>query len=86
MENITGYYWKEIVTTIDLLVIDDKLTKNKQHIADTCNAYFTNIGPQLTEEIPFVQGSHNQYFKGVYTNSMFLLPATPDEIIGIINN
>ena len=40
----------------------------------------------MAEEIPFVQGSPNQYLKGVYRNSMFLLPATPDEIRGIINN
>ena len=77
---------KEVVTTIDQLLIEDKLTKNKQHIADKCNEYFTNIGPQLAEEIPFVQGSTNQYLKGVYKNSMFTLPATPDEIRGMINN
>ena len=59
---------KEIVTTIDQLLIEDKLKKNKQHIANKCNEYLTNIGPQLAEEIP-----------------MFLLPATPDEIRGIIN-
>ena len=40
----------------------------------------------MAEEIPFVQGSPNQYLKGVYRNSMFLLPATPDEIRGITNN
>ena len=33
-----------------------------------------------------MQGSPNQYLKGVYRKSMFLLPATPDEIRGIINN
>ena len=77
---------KEVVTTIDQLLIEDKLTKNKQNIADTFNEYFTNTDPQLAEEIPFVQGSPNQYLKGVYINSMFLLPATPDEIRGIINN
>ena len=37
-------------------------------------------------DAPFVQGSPNQYLKGMYRNSMFLLPATPDEIRGIINN
>ena len=77
---------KEVVTTIDQLLIEDKLTKNKQHIADKFNEYFTNISPQLAEEIPFVQGSPNQYLKVVYRNSMFLLPATSDEIRGIINN
>ena len=77
---------KEVVTTIEQLLIEDKLTKNKQHIADKFNEYFTNIGPQLAEKIPFVQGSPNQYLKGVYRNSMFLLPATSDEIRGIINN
>ncbi len=70
---------KEVVTTIDQLLIEDKLTKNRQHIADKCNKYFTNIGPELAEEIPFLQGSPNQYLKGVYINSMFLQPATPDE-------
>ena len=40
----------------------------------------------MDEEIPFVQGSPNQYVKGVYRNSMFLLPATPDEIRGNIHN
>ena len=46
----------------------------------------TNIGPQLAEDIPFVQWSPNQYLKGMYRNAMFLLPATPDEIRRIINN
>ena len=40
----------------------------------------------MAEEIPFVQGSPNQYLKEVSRNSMFLLPATPGEMRGIINN
>ena len=92
MENIKGYYRKKnkVVTIIDQLLIEvsnwRQRSKTKQHIADKSNEYFTNIGPQLAEEIPFVQGSLNRYIKGVYRNSMFLLPAKPDEIRGIINN
>ena len=38
---------KEVVTTTDQLLIEGKYTKNRQHIADKFNEYFTNIGPQL---------------------------------------
>ena len=87
MENIKWYYWKERSSYNYIPVTNRRqINKKKQHIADKFNEYFTNIGLQLAEEIPFVQGSPNKYLKGVYRNAMFLLPATPDEIRGIINN
>ena len=82
MENIKGYYRKNKVVTI----IDQLLIEGKKKTADKSNEYFTNIGPPLAENIPLVQGSPHRYIKGVYRNSMFLLPATPDEIRGIIRN
>jgi len=53
------------------------------HVADQFNEYFTKIVPQLAEEIPTV---HNYFLKGMYRNTMFLLPVTPDQIRGTIHN
>ena len=67
----------------EFLVIG-KLTQNKQLIADKFNEYFTTVGSELANEIPFVIEKPDEYLDGIYKNSMFLAPATTDEIRIII--
>ena len=77
---------KEAFLSNDKLLIDGKLTKNKKCIADTFNEYFTSIGPELADKIPVMSERPDDYLQGVYKNSMYLSPTTPDEIKGIIKN
>ena len=65
-------------------LINGNLTQNKQLIADKFNEYFTTVGSELANEIPFVTEKPNDYLDGIYKNSMFLAPATTDEIRIII--
>ena len=76
------HFWLEstslVHTAISAVWTNDVLTLLKMltMVTEFNESNFTNIGPQLAKEIPFVQGSPNQYLKGMYRNSMFLLPHT----------
>ena len=65
-------------------LVNGKLTQNKQLIADKFNEYFTTVGSELANEIPFVTEKPDDYLDGIYKNSMFFAPATTDEIRIII--
>ena len=74
-----GYWLAPEFTIFPLLYLRHK---NNLQCVDAKQQFFL----LLAEEIPFVQGSLNQYLKVVYRNVMFLLPPTPDEIRLIIHN
>ena len=45
---------------------------NPVDIANKCNEYFVNVGPQLAKKIPKVNDiSYEDYLKGNYVESMF---------------
>ena len=77
---------KEVILSNDELLIDGKLTKTKKFIAVQFYKYFTSIGPELADKIPLVSANPDDYLQGAYRYSMFLSPATPDEIKRIIQN
>ena len=65
-------------------LVNGKLTQNKQLIADKFNEYFTTVGSELANEIPFVTEKPYDYLDGIYKNSIFLAPATTGDIRIII--
>ena len=65
-------------------LVNGKLTQDKQLIADKCNEYCTTVGSELANEMPFITEKPDDYLDGIYKNSMFLAPATTDEIRVII--
>jgi len=61
--------------------------KTPAEIANGFNKYFTNIGPSLAAKIPPKQKTAAQLLPATsIPNSMFLTPATPNEILNIVNH
>ena len=52
-------------------LVNGKLTKDKQLIADKFNEYFTTAGSELTNEIPLFTEKPDDYLNGIYKNTMF---------------
>ena len=65
---------------------DNRETSNADEIANGFCEYFTNIGPNLAKNIPTSSNSHRSFLKGNFVNSMFLEPATQQEIIELVND
>jgi hypothetical protein len=55
-------------------------------IAEEFNNFFVNVGPELAKKIPPSLNNPNQFMKGNYCNSLFLMPSTVEEILDIISN
>ena len=55
-------------------------------MADHFNNFFVNIGSDLSKKIPPSSKKPQEFLKGNYRSSMFLLPTTAEEIIDIIGN
>ena len=52
-------------------LVNGKLTQNKQLIADKFNEYFTTVGSELANEIPFVTEKLHDYLDEIYKNYVF---------------
>ena len=48
--------------------------------------YFTNIGPNLAKKIPAATTSYHCSLTGNFITSVFLQPATQQEILEIVNS
>ena len=59
---------------IDKLLIDDKEIKDNNEIADTLNDYFSDIGKNLSDNIPSIKKSFKDYLKEPTPASIFLRP------------
>ena len=46
-------------------LVNGKLTQNKQLIADKFNEYFTTVGSELANEMPFVTEKPDVYLDGI---------------------
>ena len=62
------------------------LTVNPKEIANTLNDYFINIGPDLARNIEPSIKSYGDYMSGRSSNSFFLSPTDPSEIITVLKN
>lgn len=70
-----------IPLVINGVTIDDPLM-----IANNFNNYFASIGPNMANNIPTANCHYSNYLKNSSLNSMFIPPATENEITDIISN
>ena len=63
---------------------NDSLSDNPNIIAKTLNDYFVNIGLNLTKNIEKSTKSYKHYMPTSNTNSFFLTPTDPAEIISVL--
>jgi len=70
-----------IPLVINGVKIDDPLM-----IANNFNNYFASIGPNMANNIPTANCHFSNYLKNSSLNSMFIPPATENEITDIISN
>ena len=74
-------------TTIKSLKMPDGgTTTDSKTIADTLNAYFTNIGSNLSERLPSPPVNYQQFLKKRQRNSFYLRPTDPMEVLEIIES
>lgn len=59
---------------------------NEQDIANKFNNYFVNIGKELTNTMQPTDVSHTKYLRGTYNNTLYLYPATSEEVYNILLN
>ena len=62
-----------------------KIISDKKEIAENFNNFFVNIGPTLSNKIPFTEGNIHDYLTRTQ-NELFLAPVNKDEITEIIKN
>ena len=67
------------------LKVNNIEVNNEQHIADTFNSYFTNIGQTTNHNVPLVDRSFKSYLPNPQLNSMFLEPVLPSTVIETIH-
>ena len=71
------------VTTIR---VNDETIEDPQQMATKFNEYFTNIGPNLANNIPASAKRPSDFLKGNFPNSMFLMPTNEFEVSDVISN
>lgn len=54
-------------------------------IADELSRYFSSIGTELSQSVPYTHGDFNDYLGQRKVNHMTLTPITENEIINIMN-
>ena len=69
----------------DSFDINGTPTSDSQKIADGFNSFFTNIGPNLTNQIPVSESNFNDFLVNIQSpmNSLFMSPTDSEEIIKI---
>ena len=73
--------------SISELSINGCTITDKTTMANKFNVYFTNIGSDLSKSIPKVSGSFSDYLNHLKpTDSFFITPTNPAEIIDIVQN
>jgi len=73
-------------SSVEQLADGGSLIKDPVEIAKKFNKFFINIGSELREKIPTSSITPNHFLKGHYSDSMFLLPTTTEEVTDIIHN
>ena len=73
------------VKSVSTFKIDGKDISDPLTIANKFCEYFSNIGPSLTKGITSTS-SHRAFLSGTFVQSIFLAPATKNEILTITNS
>ena len=71
--------------TIFVLSCGSNVLTDPTSIANKFNEYFTHIGPNLADKIPYISGSHLDYMKNTVSKNMFIKPTNVYEIKKIIS-
>ena len=66
--------------------VNDRLTEDKDKIANGFNKFFVEIGPTLEKNCPTSEESPITWMKDRYNNSFFVVPTNETEIHNIIKN
>ena len=66
-------------------ITNGQILTSPKEIANSFNAYFSNIGNELAKKITPNNLDFRTYLKGSVPNSMFLSPVTSEEIISIFS-
>ena len=72
--------------TPEYFVINNKKVSDKKDIAISFNNYFTNIGPNLSKNIPPSQNTHMDNMPERQTNSIFIKPVIEKEVENLIKS
>ena len=73
-------------SNIDEIIIKNEFIKDPKTIADSFNAFFANVGPNLAAKIPKPSQQFTAYLKDSVSESIFLKPADESEIKLIIKS
>ena len=68
-------------TNINRLKLHNKLITDAQTISEELNSYFCSVGEKLAKTLPLSQTNFSKYMKFWVSNSMFLTPVTPQELL-----
>ena len=66
---------------------NNKIIDNDEEISNTFNKFFTNVGPQLDNDIPQFKtpNGHHKFLKNRNINTFLVSPTSPTEITELIN-
>ena len=76
---------KSAQTSINLQV-DGEIITDQKRVANKFNEFFTNIGPDLSKQIPESDLDFTEFLKNPNNNNMFLSPTDSIEIKSLIQN
>ena len=71
---------KRVRDTFNTFVINEELTSDKVKIADAFNRFYTSIGPNLANKIPFCNKSPTSYIGESNPETISIIPVTQDEV------
>ena len=77
---------KKTAQTSINLQIDGEIITDKKRVANKFNEFFTNIGPNLSKQIPESDKRFDEFLKNPSNSSMFFSPTDSQEIQSLIQN
>ena len=87
INEITCRKKRDKVTIHALKAASGSISSDAKTMANTLNAYFTNIGINMSNNLPPSPISHQDFLKNkIYRNSFYLKPTDPMEIYKVINS
>ena len=68
------------------MLSDGSVTDDKEAVAEKYNDFFVNVGPNLAKKIPEKKQNPLNFLKNVISNSIYLTPVTPSEVVNIMGS
>ena len=68
------------------MLSDGSVTDDKQMVAEKFNEFFVNVGPNLAKKIPEQKQNPLDFLKNMISNTIYLSPVTPSEVISIMGS